>query len=342
MIDRAAYYGGASRTVLGSPSTGINVDPRVKRVVALSGVNATNFFTMVDARLLPVGIYVYLYAEGFDYAVKDNTGATLFTLLAGTIAKGLLTSNATQAGVWRWRRALTLPSIASLKARYRADLGQYDADTGGALITVDATAAGRWEDQSGNGYHVSQATAGNRPLWKANQLNGHPVIRWDGVDDALRRNPFDVSQWTANVGQDITIFSVHKTTATQNGRLLSCEDGGNHFGIWPLYGDGKIYWYGQDGINIAAPGGYVNSWRIEVYRKTGTNMSIKSNGTVLLSTTVAGGSIGGAGALSIGGFDAGLENYKGDQGELIVYAASITTPQEDSVLDYLRSFWGVY
>lgn len=344
MIDRDLYNGKPIRTVLGSPSTGVTVYAKVYRTWSLSGVNSTNFFQMVDARTLTVGTPIYLVSEGFDYAVKDAAGSTLFTLLAGNTAKVVLVSNATQAGIWRWRVLVGFPSVGTLKARYRADLGVYDANVGGSLITVDATGIGRWEDQSGNGYHIIQATAGNRPLWKTNIINGRPVVRWDGSDDALRRTPFDITQWMGNSAKDIVIFSVHKTGATQNQRLMSCEDGGNLFSIRPPYGDGKIYFTAGSSsasINVSAPGGYVSSWRIEVYRRADTTMSIKSNGTSLLSTTVVGGSAGGVGALSMGGYDVGIENINADQGEFIVYAA-LSSVEEVSVLDYLRGFWGVY
>jgi len=43
----------------------------------------------------------------------------------------------------------------------------------------------QWNDNSGNGFHPIQATGTYQPLWVDNELNGHPVIRFDGADDFL-------------------------------------------------------------------------------------------------------------------------------------------------------------
>jgi len=44
-------------------------------------------------------------------------------------------------------------------------------------------ALGTVTDWSKNGFVFTQATAGNRALFKTNIINGKPVLRWDGVND---------------------------------------------------------------------------------------------------------------------------------------------------------------
>jgi hypothetical protein len=56
-----------------------------------------------------------------------------------------------------------------------------------SLNQADNTPVVTWSDSSGNGYDATQATAGQRPLFRSNVLNGLPVIRFDGTDDFLAR-----------------------------------------------------------------------------------------------------------------------------------------------------------
>ena len=79
---------------------------------------------------------------------------------------------------WLHWPAFWSPSdLADLRAWYDADDSTtiFDATTGGSLPS-SGNDVGRWEDKSGGGYHVTQATAANRPHYVTNTLNGKPVI----------------------------------------------------------------------------------------------------------------------------------------------------------------------
>jgi hypothetical protein len=251
-----------------------------------------------------------------------------------------------------------LPSIASLAARYRADLGVYDSDAGGALITVDGTAVGRWEDQAINLFHVTQATAGNRPLWKANIINRQPALLFDGTDDALRRpvGAFDFAHYlfgdiAANIGITNTAFFVHKPLVQQDQRLLSIEQG-NQFGDYgfrPAFGDGTIYYSattstaGGSNVSGGVPVGYVNSWRTDMVQRNDTALSIKSNGVAVASNNNGGGNAStGTGSLSIGGYDVGFQNYSGYIAEILIYAEALSAGQIAAVEAYLRGRYATY
>ena len=59
-----------------------------------------------------------------------------------------------------------------------------NAATGGTPCGPD-DGVGRWEDQSGNGLHVLQGIANNRPIRKVQSLNGLDGIQFDGNNDFL-------------------------------------------------------------------------------------------------------------------------------------------------------------
>lgn len=57
------------------------------------------------------------------------------------------------------------------------------ADAIGGLSDTDPVAT--WNDSSGVGNNATQGTAGLRPTYRTNQINGLPVVRFDGSDDRL-------------------------------------------------------------------------------------------------------------------------------------------------------------
>jgi hypothetical protein len=75
----------------------------------------------------------------------------------------------------------SFPSIAGLAARYRADTLTKD---GSNLVSP-------WTDISGNGRDLTEAT--NKPLWVASQVNGQPIVRFDGVNDKLKSGAFSIA-----------------------------------------------------------------------------------------------------------------------------------------------------
>ena len=70
------------------------------------------------------------------------------------------------------------PPSPNLVVWLKADAGVF-TDTGGTTpATNDGDLIALWNDQSGNGNHVLQATSGNRPVFKTNVLGGKPVLRF--------------------------------------------------------------------------------------------------------------------------------------------------------------------
>lgn len=58
----------------------------------------------------------------------------------------------------------------------------YEADTD---VTESGGAVSQWDDQSGNGFHLTQGTAANKPTYEATGLNSKPTISFDGTGDYL-------------------------------------------------------------------------------------------------------------------------------------------------------------
>ena len=54
-----------------------------------------------------------------------------------------------------------------------------------STITLNGSTVSQWNDKSGNARHFSQSTATSQPGYSTNQLNGYPILTFDGTDDFL-------------------------------------------------------------------------------------------------------------------------------------------------------------
>src|SRR5262245_51250340 len=80
------------------------------------------------------------------------------------------------AATTRTRVVDLVPVLPSMRQWLRAD-----SITGLASGAAVAT----WMDESGYGNHATQSTGASQPLWRANAINGYPVLEFDGADDYL-------------------------------------------------------------------------------------------------------------------------------------------------------------
>ncbi len=94
-------------------------------------------------------------------------------------------------------------TIDGLQLWVKADEGVFQNSVKSVRATSDGDVIGVWEDQSGNGNDISQATTANKPILKLDILNSRPIIRFDGTDDRLINSTFSLSQ-------PFTTFVVYK------------------------------------------------------------------------------------------------------------------------------------
>lgn len=90
-----------------------------------------------------------------------------------------------------------LTDLPGLVALYEADQITGVAD-GGAVA--------EWPDQTGHGHDLAQATGASQPTLQTNEVNGLPVVRFDGSDDLL------AVDLVSTFEQAFTLFVVAKHT----------------------------------------------------------------------------------------------------------------------------------
>ena len=58
-------------------------------------------------------------------------------------------------------------------------------DASGIAGISDGAALATWPDSGPNGYNLTQATSGNRPLFRASAIGGRPAVEFDGSNDNM-------------------------------------------------------------------------------------------------------------------------------------------------------------
>jgi hypothetical protein len=143
----------------------------------------------------------------------------------------------------------------------------------------------KWIDSSGNGFDLEQSTQASKPLWVDNELNGQPVIRFDGTNDFLdvdfgqdftqpntvfiiwkissSATISGVGCYTANISWDVSSFFMNVSNVltimngTQRG-VVNDEVRGN-FKLHSAVSNGANSMIFQDGINLVTGNSGTNS-----------------------------------------------------------------------------------
>jgi len=208
---------------------------------------------------------------------------------------------------------------------YRGD-DAYEENTRVTACSDDGDPVGSWTDLTGNADHVSQGTADNRPSWQDAELNGEPVIRFDGNNDYLR-GAFTTG---GSISQPNTIFAVAKLTSVNDDAQRILFDGDDvtsrHvFHQFPTPDpDEWAIWAGSNLAGSASDG----NWNIWTALFNGASSQFWANGVSEAS--------GNAGTKALDGLTAGCSYmndayWEGDIAEIIIYDANLSAADRDEV-----------
>lgn len=235
--------------------------------------------------------------------------------------------------------ALSPDNFAGLILWLKADAGAYhDA---GVTLATNGQAVQQWNDQSGNGRNVAQATGGKQPLYVTGVHNGLPVIRFSGgqclIVAAVPLSSLSVlcvcshgdsvgmvyehsAQVGANDGSNL--IGNQPMAQTRRGGLLASRNAPDavNWSQWDVFG---IY-----GNHCTGP--FSEFYLIFNGRHVGGTASSAVDNTM---TTVTD-------ALNIGARNnAGSLAMIGDIAEFMIFSPALTIVQELAVIEYLRNRW---
>jgi lysophospholipase L1-like esterase len=226
--------------------------------------------------------------------------------------------------------AFSPANISGLQFWIKADAGVY-ADAGVTPATDGGTVQ-QWSDQSGNGNHVSQATAGSRPTYRApasGDTGGVVFTNGKALLNAGAAFPNGAAALTTFAVFERNDYGIaYALAGTTSAGMELLNDGGGSGRHYMLFSTGSL---SQSGM---AP----REWLIE-------HIYDGSQGTDLTKSRTWGSGVAQAGAASVGplpatlaasnGIQLGKSGFQGTLAELVVYNRVLTTDERDDVRAYL-------
>lgn len=220
----------------------------------------------------------------------------------------------------------TPDTVATLNAWWKAD----------SLALSNGAAVATWTDSSGGAADATQATGTAQPLFQTAQVNGLPVVRFDGTDDHL------VSTASSSLTAT-TVFAVVKPANVANYMTIRGSDIDNGL-QFRLDNTGKMQMVAE---NIALVGTATTTLSTTLFQvatisfTSGASYNFYLNGTADGGTTT-GVSIGASATTSIArNLPGGGESFNGDIAEIIVYSSVLSTGDRATVHSYLADKYGI-
>lgn len=200
---------------------------------------------------------------------------------------------------------------ADLIAWYRADLG----------ITLNGSDVSQWDDQSGNGNNLVQATAANQPFYDTS--GSSPKLTFDGVTELMATSTFS----GGSISQPNTIVIVVKHEVVANSKFLfdGITETDRH-GFFTQAGDFSAF--SANAIDGLPEDTNLNVFLIEYntltnfFRNGGTTEINLSTGTQALTGLTVGARVGGS---NFGDYD--VE-------EIVVIDKALSTTEKNQIGNY--------
>jgi len=211
-----------------------------------------------------------------------------------------------------------IPDSGDLHARYDAT----------ELSLSDGDPVSTWSDATGNGYDLN---ASGGPAYVASALNGNPVVRFDGVDDAFRTT-------FATLPQPNHIFVVAKFRSTDSAAntIIDGDTSPHSFGQGGSV-DGWFLYAGGDASDLVYTDSANTNNHIFSALFNTSNSEIRIDGTSSATGAIQANGLEGmsVGERQDGGFHSDM-----DIGEILVYPSDKSSVQSD-VEQYLSDKWGI-
>jgi hypothetical protein len=230
-------------------------------------------------------------------------------------------------------------TISGLRLWLKADSG---------VTTGSGDNVTTWEDRSGNGLDVTQATEANQPTRVPAAPNGAPIVRFDGTNGYLQR--------TSVLGSDLfdnntdTVFIVQKQAGgdARSSTFSWASDSYNRFMVHATYED-VIYYQvssnggGGDQISAPQPPGWDDQWHVLKLIRDGGNGQINVDGIGLSPPTATFSSPGNNSSTAdlFIGRDGFTNWFEGDIAEILVFNRALTAQEQQTVENYLSGKYGL-
>lgn len=201
----------------------------------------------------------------------------------------------------------------------------------------DGDPVSSWADQSGNGNNATQGTGASQPLYETNELNGFPVVRFDGSNDFLDAT---VAASTTAYTR-ISVFQWDTSQGTGAFRVaLNFGPGASANTTFTGIDPSGFYISSHSAAGNDLPSGVSSGWIVaSVVVSAGTiewwldGASVGSSSTDVLAR--------GSNLARLGNYGSGSFYFKGDIAEDIIYDAALNSTDRQTVENYLLLKYGL-
>lgn len=220
------------------------------------------------------------------------------------------------------------------------------ADSGITLVSGKVSA---WADQSGNGFSLTQSTAGLRPAFVASGVGARASVSFDGADDYVGLASEIVATSVLSTSA-FTVFAVFNATAidsatgfgTHDDALISISSG--RFSV-SLNSSPQVVTSDYDGVDFRnAPttittgtdivyAGRLDAGKLYSSINGGADSAGTSSANVDIST--------GSPYVQIGTAQQGPNYFNGLLAELLVYNVVVASADRTRVIKYLKSRYSI-
>jgi hypothetical protein len=209
-------------------------------------------------------------------------------------------------------------------------IGWWDASDA-ASITSSGGAVSQWNDKSGNGFHVVQATAGNKPTTGTRTINSLNVLDFDGGDVLAKSSSF--------YGSANGIYVVLEPD-TVSGTDLIVHSGAAGVADWSFFLNGGVpsFFGGSGSVTSGTLSTGVPVLLAFRLGSLGGFARIRNNGTY------GGGAVPGTPGyanLEIGADNSPTNFFDGKIAEVILVGSIVGGGHDSDIRSYLAAKWGV-
>ena len=285
------------------------------------------------------GVYPYASGNpGYLTVNLDSDDFHTFVTIPGAVSPSVTLGGDGPGGVG------VTDGSSSLEVWLRGDQDTY-TDTGCATAAANGNDVACWQDQSGNGNHVTQSNSSYRPTYQTGVQNGQPSLYNQGSTlngDVLYRTT------TAFTGDPTySVFFAFNCTSSVMGDNLFAVGSPASADSFAYHVDNParlrgLYHFNQGDVS----GARVYGWQINSHRYfalAGTDAYFHTNGSLVASTNFPALSIPTTNqVLSIGGWSNRFDNpwgneFTGYTGEAIFYTSALPDVERILVENYLSA-----
>ncbi len=214
-----------------------------------------------------------------------------------------------------------------------------DASLPATCIRDGSNFVSAWNDKSGAGRHMVQATQANKPQFLATGLGGLGALQFDGSDDFMT---FSDQTLAYIAGKSFTIIYVASKPANNNTWIFGGTNTGTRTNLFAgnlTSNTHRIGFYNDDqgSIVTAAASGTTEIYTL-VYDLTNNQRTVRRN-RVEVSRAVAGGSVSSMTGQAIGRYVSSYGNFK--IGEFLIYDRALQFAEYETVEKDLMSKWSI-